>query len=409
MKILLGVTGGIAAYKSLQLVRLWVKAGHEVQVVMTEGAKAFIQPLSFQTLTGQPVRDALFDETQEAGMSHIALARWADVMVIAPATANTIAKVSLGLADDLLSTLVLASERPLFLAPAMNRLMWQHPATQENIQRLKQRGVQIIPPASGEQACGEVGEGRMAEPEEVVRAVITQADKPAAAHEVPKTFWHQVPVLVTAGPTHEPIDPVRFIGNRSSGKMGYAIAKVLAERGADVILISGPTGLETPPGVKTVSVKTAQEMFSAVQAFYADAEVFISAAAVADYRVAEPASHKLKKQPGQESMALQLVKNPDIVAWVAQQPDKPYTVGFAAETEDVLGHAEKKLQQKNLDMICANQVGEHLGFEQDENALWVLTPDQQYTIAQAPKEQVAQQLVEVIEKTLQQSKALRRS
>jgi len=409
MKILLGVTGGIAAYKSLQLVRLWVKAGHEVQVVMTEGAKAFIQPLSFQALTGQPVRDALFDETQEAGMSHIALARWADVTVIAPATANTIAKVSLGLADDLLSTLVLASDRPLFLAPAMNRLMWQHPATQENIQRLKQRGVQIIPPASGEQACGEVGEGRMAEPEEIVRAVMVQADKPAVAQKVPKAFWYQVPVLVTAGPTHEPIDPVRFIGNRSSGKMGYAIAKVLAERGADVVLISGPTGLETPPGVKTVSVKTAQEMLSAVQAFYADAEVFISAAAVADYRVAEPASHKLKKQPGQESMTLQLVKNPDIVAWVAQQPDKPYTVGFAAETQDVLGYAEKKLQQKNLDMICANQVGEHLGFEQDENALWVLTPDQQYAIAQAPKEQVAQKLVEVIEKTLQQSSALRRS
>lgn len=404
MKILLGISGGIAAYKSLQLVRLWVKAGHEVQVVMTEGAKAFIQPLSFQVLTGRPVRDALFDETQEAGMNHIDLARWAEMMVIAPATANTLAKLKVGLADDLLSTLVLASDRPLFVAPAMNRLMWQHPATQENINSLRQRGVHIIPPALGEQACGEVGEGRMAEPEEIVEQVAMQAlqTKSVDSNVSKDPFWHQLPVLVTAGPTYEPIDPVRFIGNRSSGKMGYAIAQALADRGADVILVSGPTGLETPPGVKRIDIKTAEEMFAVVQDFHADAEVFISAAAVADYRVAEPAEQKLKKQPNQEEMTLRLVKNPDIVAWVAQQPDKPFTIGFAAETENVLNYAQKKLQQKKLDMICANQVGENQGFEQDENALWVLTPEKQVEIQKADKWVVAQQLVSVIQQSIEQ-------
>ncbi len=402
MKILLGVSGGIAAYKSLQLVRLWVKAGHEVQVVMTEGAKAFIQPLSFQALAGRPVRDALFDETQEAGMSHIELARWAEVMVIAPATAHTIAKLKVGLADDLLSTLVLASDRPLFIAPAMNRLMWQHPATQENINSLKQRGVHIIPPASGEQACGEVGEGRMAEPQEIVEQVAMRALQTESISISKDPFWHQLPVLVTAGPTYEPIDPVRFIGNRSSGKMGYAIAQALADRGADVVLVSGPTGLETPPGVKRINIKTAEEMFAVVQDFYADAEVFISAAAVADYRVAEPAEQKLKKQPNQEEITLRLVKNPDIVAWVAQQPDKPFTIGFAAETENVLEYAQKKLQQKKLDMICANQVGENQGFEQDENALWVLTPEKQVEIKKADKWVVAQQLVGVIQQSVEQ-------
>jgi len=400
MKILLGVTGGIAAYKSLQLVRLWVQAGHQVQVVMTQGAKAFIQPLSFQALSGRAVRDALFDVSQEAGMGHIELARWADVLVVAPATANCLAKFRLGLAEDLLSTLLLAFEGPIFLAPAMNRVMWQQPATQENIEILRQRGFQIIPPESGEQACGEVGEGRMAEPETIVAQVMPEM----STHLIKgtkKSFWSQLPVLVTAGPTYEPIDPVRFMGNRSSGKMGFAIAQALAEQGADVILVSGPTALATPAGVKRIQVKTAKEMFAVVQDFYADAEVFISAAAVADYRVAEPSKQKIKKQQNVDTLTLKLVKNPDIVAWVAQQADKPFTVGFAAETEQLLTYARQKMKQKKLDMICANQVGDQQGFEQDENALWVLTEKEVYEIPQADKLQVARALLNYIQQGMQ--------
>ncbi len=403
MKVLLGVTGGIAAYKSLQLVRLLVKAGHEVQVVMTESAQQFVGVASFQALSGRPVRNALWDAEQEAGMGHIELARWADKIVVAPATANFLAKMRVGMADDLLSTLLLATDRPIWVAPAMNRLMWQHPATQENLEVLQARGVQVISPESGEQACGEVGEGRMAEPEAIFE-IIRQSEgaglgilekSPEKASKVDK-FWHQLPVLVTAGPTYEPIDPVRFIGNRSSGKMGYAIAEALAEKGADVILVSGPTALPCPEGVKRIEVKTAQEMFAVVQDFYADAELFISAAAVADYRVATPAEQKLKKQTGQETLQLQLVKNPDIVAWVAQQPDHPFVVGFAAETENVLAYARQKLEQKGLDMICANQVGEHQGFEQDENALWVITRDSAKEIPLASKREVAQGLIDEI-------------
>ncbi|MDX1352339.1 MAG: bifunctional phosphopantothenoylcysteine decarboxylase/phosphopantothenate--cysteine ligase CoaBC [Thiomicrorhabdus sp.] len=380
MKILIGVTGGIAAYKSLELTRLFIKAGHEVQVVMTSGAKEFIQPLSFQALSGNPVRDSLFDANQEAGMGHIELARWADVIVVAPASAETLAKFRMGRADDLLTTLVLATDRPLVLAPAMNRLMWANKATQENVAILKQRGFTLLQPASGEQACGEVGEGRMPEPQdifEVVVEVVKQHQNIDQAWSDLKSFWSGKSVLITAGPTFENIDPVRFIGNRSSGKMGFAIAEVAAKAGAEVTLIAGPVSLPTPEGVKQINVRSAVQMFDAVQHNYANAQFFISAAAVADFRVAEIAEHKIKKQADNEKMTLELVKNPDIVAWVAEQADKPFVVGFAAETQHVIEYAKDKLQRKKLDMICANQVGENQGFESNENELLFITAQTQ--------------------------------
>lgn len=381
MKILLGVTGGIAAYKSLELTRLFIKAGFQVQVVMTSGAKAFIQPLSFQALSGNPVRDSLFDANQEAGMGHIELARWADQIVIAPTSAETLAKLRMGRADDLLTTLCLATDKPIMLAPAMNRLMWSNDATQDNVMVLKQRGMTVLEPAQGEQACGEIGAGRMPEPQAIFDAVVDfqQARKQTdQAWSKAKAFWQGKSLLITAGPTFEDIDPVRFIGNRSSGKMGFAIAEAASKLGAKVTLIAGPVALATPANfesihIERIDVRTAQQMFSAVQRSYAAADYFISAAAVADFRVAQVGEHKLKKQPGLDQMTLELVKNPDIVAWVAQQADKPFVVGFAAETQNVLASAREKLQRKNLDMICANQVGESLGFEQNDNALTLIT------------------------------------
>lgn len=376
MKILLGVTGGIAAYKSLELTRLFIKAGHEVQVVMTSGAKAFIQPLSFQALSGQPVRDSLFDAHQEAGMGHIELARWPDVIVVAPASAETLAKLRMGRADDLLTTLILATDKPILVAPAMNRLMWDNPATQENIAKLKQRNWTVLQPGSGEQACGEVGEGRMPEPSEILTAVerlLEQQQQTAQAWADLTTFWKGKSLLVSAGPTYENIDPVRFIGNRSSGKMGFAIAEAAAKAGANVTLIAGPVTLATPQNIRRIDVRSAEQMFNAVQTEYAQHDYFISAAAVADFRVAEMAEQKIKKQADVESMTLELIKNPDIVAWVAQQVDKPFVVGFAAETCHVVEYAKEKMARKNLDMICANLVGEGQGFEQDHNALTFMT------------------------------------
>lgn len=379
MKILLGVTGGIAAYKSLELTRLFIKAGFQVQVVMTAGAKEFIQPLSFQALSGHPVRDSLFDAHQEAGMGHIELARWADQIVIAPASAETLAKLRMGRADDLLTTLCLATDKPIMLAPAMNRLMWANAATQDNVEVLKQRGVKVLEPAAGEQACGEVGAGRMPEPLVIFNAVVDyqreaktlQAENDQAWSNAHK-FWQGKKLLITAGPTYEDIDPVRFIGNRSSGKMGFAIAEVARNLGAEVTVIAGPIHLPTPIGVERVDVRSAQQMFEAVQNHYTAADYFISAAAVADFRVAQASEQKLKKQPGLETMTLELVKNPDIVAWVAAQADRPFVVGFAAETENVLEYAQEKLQRKNLDMMCANQVGATQGFESDNNTLTLI-------------------------------------
>ncbi|WP_029408310.1 bifunctional phosphopantothenoylcysteine decarboxylase/phosphopantothenate--cysteine ligase CoaBC [Thiomicrorhabdus sp. Milos-T2] len=392
MKILIGVTGGIAAYKSLELTRLFIKAGHEVQVVMTTGAKEFIQPLSFQALSGNPVRDSLFDANQEAGMGHIELARWADVIVVAPASAETLAKFRMGRADDLLTTLILATEKPIVLAPAMNRLMWSNAATQENVSILKQRGWTLLQPGSGEQACGEIGEGRMPEPQEIFDAVMNVDQQQKQNYQAwlnLKQFWNGKSLLITAGPTYENIDPVRYIGNRSSGKMGFAIAEIAARAGANVTLIAGPVQLATLDKVKRINVRSALDMFEAVKKEYAQNSCFISAAAVADFRVAEIAEQKIKKQADNENMTLELIKNPDIVAWVAQQADKPFVVGFAAETQNVIEYAKNKLKRKNLDMICANQVGENQGFECDDNSLTVITDSQQQTFPSSSKYQQA--------------------
>ena len=399
MKILIGVTGGIAAYKSLELTRLFIKAGHQVQVVMTSGAKEFIQPLSFQALSGNPVRDSLFDANQEAGMGHIELARWADVIVVAPASAETLAKFRMGRADDLLTTLILATDKPIVLAPAMNRLMWSNDATQENVSVLKQRGWTLLQPGSGEQACGEVGEGRMPEPQQIFDEVIAVAEQQKQSYQAwsdLKTFWQGKSLLITAGPTFENIDPVRFIGNRSSGKMGFAIAQVAAQAGANVTLIAGPVQLATPDKVKRIDVRSALQMFEAVQQEYSQTQFFISAAAVADFRVADIAEQKIKKQTDNDEMTLQLVKNPDIVAWVAQQTDKPFVVGFAAETQNVIEYAKDKLQRKNLDMICANQVGDNQGFEADVNSLTVITASQQQSFPSSSKTQQAFALLNLI-------------
>jgi phosphopantothenoylcysteine decarboxylase/phosphopantothenate--cysteine ligase len=403
MKILLGVTGGIAAYKSLELTRLFIKAGFHVQVVMTSGAKEFIQPLSFQALSGNPVRDSLFDSNQEAGMGHIELARWADQIVIAPTSAETLAKLRMGRADDLLTTLCLATDNPIMLAPAMNRLMWLNEATQDNVQVLKQRGFTLLEPAEGEQACGEIGAGRMPEPLAIFDAVMafqtkfkTQQKQTDQAWSTAKSFWQGKSLLITAGPTFEDIDPVRFIGNRSSGKMGFAIAEVATKLGAKVTVITGPIQLATSLNVERIHVRSALQMFEAVQSHYASVDCFISAAAVADFRVAQAAEQKLKKQPGLDNLTLELVKNPDIVAWVAGQSDKPFVVGFAAETQNVLEYAKDKLKRKNLDMICANQVGETQGFEQNDNALTLITATDEVVQPLSSKKQQAIALLSFI-------------
>jgi len=401
MKILLGVTGGIAAYKSLELTRLFVKAGDQVQVVMTSGAKEFIQPLSFQALSGNPVRDSLFDAHQEAGMGHIELARWADQIVIAPASAETLAKLRMGRADDLLTTLCLATDKPILIAPAMNRLMWANQATQENVQVLKNRGFSLLEPAEGEQACGEVGAGRMPEPSEIFDAVVEFQHQQAQidlAFGKNKEFWTGKSVLVTAGPTFEDIDPVRFIGNRSSGKMGFSLAEAAERLGAKVMLIAGPVSLPTPNDVERINVRTAEQMFAEVKQYYAKQDFFISAAAVADFRIEHKSTQKLKKQKNQESISLSLIKNPDIIAWVASQRNKPFVIGFAAETNDVLTHAQSKLLAKKLDAIIANEVGEGAkGFESDYNSVTLVTANQQVHFSNVSKKTLGFQLLSTVQ------------
>lgn len=410
MNILVGVSGGIAAYKALELVRLFIKAGHQVQVVMTAGAKQFIQPLSFQALCGHKVRDSLFDLEQEAGMGHIELARWADVIVIAPASADLLARLRVGMADDLLTTLCLATDRPIVFAPAMNRLMWANAATQDNVNVLQQRGWQMIAPESGEQACGEVGAGRLAEPERIFEFVSTRFSahtentRPGSVPQhnmMSQTWWSGKKILITAGPTFEDLDPVRFIGNRSSGKMGFAIAEIAAELGADVTLISGPVSLSTPPNVQRINVRSALQMFAVVQQHYVDSNVMIGAAAVADFRMADIAQHKIKKSADSDTLELTLVKNPDIIAWVAQQSNKPFVVGFAAETQNFLDYAKDKLQRKGLDMICANQVGEGVGFEIDHNALTLITTKDINPLNPSSKTEQAKQLLSFIRQQLE--------
>lgn len=383
--ILLGVTGGIAAYKTAELVRRLRDHQAVVRIVMTHAATEFITPLTLQTLSGQPVHTELFDLQSEANIGHIELARWADRIIIAPATANFLAKLAHGFADDLLTTVCLATTAPITVAPAMNQQMWQAPVTQENCAKLQQRGVSVWGPASGVQACGEIGAGRMLEPTELIE-LLRSTLSPA--------LLTNVKVVITAGATREPIDPVRFISNRSSGKMGYAVAQAAQQAGAIVTLISGVVNLSPPRGVKTINVETAQQMYDAVQQVISQCNIFISAAAVADYRPVQIADKKIKKQA--DNLQISLERTQDILAHVAAQPRPPFTVGFAAETDNVLEYARDKLQRKKLNMIAANLVGNSLGFEQDDNALTVLWADGEQHLPRCHKIELAQHLITLI-------------
>ncbi|MFG6668367.1 bifunctional phosphopantothenoylcysteine decarboxylase/phosphopantothenate--cysteine ligase CoaBC [Halomonas sp. HNIBRBA4712] len=365
-RILLGVSAGIAAYKSAQITRLIKQAGGDVRVVMTDGAQAFITPLTLQALSGEAVRTSLLDPEAEAGMGHIELARWADALLIAPATADLIARLVHGLADDLLTTLSLACEAPRLIAPAMNQAMWRHPASQRNARKLVEDGWQVIGPAAGEQACGDVGPGRMSEPEEIVQALTDKLAPPLAM-----TNDERPHAVITAGPTREPLDPVRYLTNKSSGKMGYALATAAVEAGFRVTLISGPVSLATPSGVTRIDVESALDMQREALRLAPHAALFIGCAAVADYRAEHPAEHKIKKTGDSDTLTLTLVKNPDIIAEVAalKAPARPFVVGFAAETRELERYAADKLARKNLDMIVANDVSrEGLGFGSDDNA-----------------------------------------
>ena len=385
MRVILGISGGIAAYKAVELARRLRDARAEVRVVMTRSSSAFVTPLALQTLSGSPVRQELLDPLDEAAMDHIELARWADLVLVAPATAHLMARLAMGLADDLLTTLALATAAPLVLAPAMNQQMWLHPATQENRRRLIDRGVRILGPAVGAQACGEHGPGRMLEPAEIVAALTDVPPRPLSGRRV----------LMTAGPTREPLDPVRFIGNRSSGRMGYALAEALTARGADVTVISGPVALAAPAVRRLVRVETAVQMAAAVMEHVQDCDLFVATAAVADYRPAEPAASKIKK--GMSEVVLHLVKNPDILAQVTALPGRPFTVGFAAETDRLEEHAASKLEAKRLDMIAANRVGgEQGGFDREENALVVLWPGGRKVLPLMSKSLLAEQLADLI-------------
>jgi phosphopantothenoylcysteine decarboxylase/phosphopantothenate--cysteine ligase len=391
VRVLLGVTGGIAAYKSAEIVRRLRERGAEVQVVMTAGARQFVTPLTFQALSGRPVRSDLWDEDAEAAMGHIELARWADRILIAPASADFLARLAHGLADDLLATLCLATDVPISVAPAMNRLMWANAATRANVGLLRSRGVAILGPGVGDQACGETGPGRMLEPADLVDAILAP---PAAASPAAVGALAGRKVVVTAGPTRERIDPVRFITNRSSGKMGYAVAEAARDAGAEVVLVSGPVNLPAPPGLRRVCVETAEQMMAAVAAEVPGTDIFIAAAAVSDYRPVQVSSEKIKKTS--DSLLLALSRTPDILATVAAGSPRPFVVGFAAETQNVERNALAKLEGKRLDMIAANQVGDGLAFDCDDNALTVYWPDGKRELPKAGKAQLAAQLVGVI-------------
>lgn len=385
-RILLGVTGGIAAYKAADLTRQLRARGAEVRVVMTDAAQAFVTPLTFQALSGNPVATHLLDPLEESAMGHIALARWAELILIAPASADFIARLRAGMADDLLATLCLAAEAPIVLAPAMNRAMWANPATQENIGLLAARGVRLLGPAEGEQACGETGPGRMLEPFELC------ADLEGLLGSGALESLH---VLITAGPTREPLDAVRYLSNRSSGKMGYAVARAAADAGARVTLVSGPVALAPPLGVEFIAVESAAEMHAAVLASAPECDIFIGAAAVADYRPAEVAPTKIKKTDARLNLALE--RTPDILATVAALNPKPYTVGFAAETNRLEEYARGKLENKGLDMIAANWVGgPQGGFDRDDNALHVFWPGGETQLPLTTKSHIASQLITLI-------------
>jgi phosphopantothenoylcysteine decarboxylase / phosphopantothenate---cysteine ligase len=387
-RLVVGVTGGIAAYKAAELVRLFVKAGAEVRVVMTAGAQQFITPLTMQALSQHPVATETFDLGQEATIGHIKLADEAELFVIAPATADAIARLAAGMANDLLTTVALATKAPLLLAPAMNVNMWRHPATQENLATLISRGAHTVGPDAGELACGWIGEGRMMEPQEIANA---------AAKLLAPGDLDGKRVLVTAGPTYEPIDPVRFIGNRSTGKMGFAIARAAARRGARVTLVAGPSSLATPPGVTRVDVETALQMREATLANVQGAAIVVMTAAVADYRPRDEAAHKLKKEALGESPSVALVQNPDILAELcAGRARPPVIVGFAAETDDVERRAVEKRRQKGCDLLVANDVGEAgSGFGSDTNrVLLVARDDRVEALPQLSKDDVAERILD---------------
>ncbi|MFL1456508.1 bifunctional phosphopantothenoylcysteine decarboxylase/phosphopantothenate--cysteine ligase CoaBC [Marinobacter sp. GN3S48] len=386
-RILLGITGGIAAYKSAELVRLLKKEGHQVRVVMTRGAEAFVTPMTFQALSGEPVRTSLLDPEAEQGMGHIELAKWADQVVIAPATADFIARLAQGMADDLLTTLCCATEAPIALAPAMNQAMWNNHRTQRNIGLLESDPqVTLWGPDQGSQACGDTGPGRMLEPLDLFERITAVGSGPLSGKRV----------VITAGPTREPIDPIRYISNHSSGKMGYALAAAARDAGAQVVLVSGPVSIAAPTGVEVRPVITADDMLAASgQAVDEGCDVFIATAAVADYRPDTCASDKIKKT--REDMSLALVRNPDTLATIAARADAPFTVGFAAETSDVERYARDKMQRKKLNMIVANDVSvPGLGFNSDSNAVTVFWSAGQQVIGPESKTGIARQLVGLI-------------
>ncbi|HSW93126.1 MAG TPA: bifunctional phosphopantothenoylcysteine decarboxylase/phosphopantothenate--cysteine ligase CoaBC [Gammaproteobacteria bacterium] len=384
-QIILGVTGGIAAYKSADLARRLRECGAIVRVVMTPHAKEFITPLTLQAVSGNPVHDELFDLQAEAAMGHIELARWADAILIAPASADFIARLAHGEANDLLTTLCLAAKSPIAVAPAMNQGMWKNPLTEDNVQALVAKGIHVFGPGEGSQACGDTGPGRMLEPAELLESLagLFTTGSLSGQH-----------VLITAGPTREAIDPVRYITNASSGKMGYALASAAIEAGARVTLVSGPVSLPVPDRVRLLSVITAQDMFDAVMAEVAGCDIFLSVAAVADYHCKTISPQKIAKTA--ESLTLSLMRNPDILATVAALPKRPFVVGFAAETENLLANATAKLKNKKLDMIIANQVGDHLGFEQDDNAVVVITEEKQQAFSSMAKPRLARELISYI-------------
>jgi phosphopantothenoylcysteine decarboxylase/phosphopantothenate--cysteine ligase len=391
--VLLGVSGGIAAYKSAELVRQLQELGASVRVVMTRGAREFITPLTLQALSGHPVHTELLDEAAEQGMGHIELARWADLLLLAPATADLLARLAAGRADDLLTTVALATPAPVLLAPAMNQQMWRDAATTHNMQTLVDRGLNVVGPAEGVQACGDVGPGRMEQPEVIARA---------AAQLFQSGLLAGKRVLITAGPTREALDPVRYISNHSSGKMGYALAEAAIAAGAQTTLVSGPVTLPAPEHARVQPVESAMEMLEACLQLLPECDIFIACAAVADYRPTNVSAQKIKKNDTE--MTLNLVRNPDIVSTVAASDPRPFTVGFAAETSDVLTYARNKMQRKGLDMVIANDVSDQgIGFNSDENEVTVVQSDSEQVLGRASKITIARQIIQAIAESFDNS------
>lgn len=390
-KILLGICGGIAAYKSAYLVRELTRLGAQVQVIMTESAQQFITPLTLQALSGREVRTDLFDSQAERAMGHIELARWADYLLIVPASANCLAKMAQGIADDLLTTLYLVAEVPVIVCPAMNRSMWAHPATKANCALLQERGVLFVGPEEGSQACGEQGLGRVSEAEQIISAL--------RLHEVQNLLVGKQ-VLITAGPTRESVDPVRYLSNYSSGKMGYALAEAALMAGAQVTLISGPSALSVANGIELIKVDSANEMYEAVMEHLIPGCIFIGTAAVADYQIQAPAKEKVKKIDHAE-LSLQLIRTKDILTAVAASAKASFVVGFAAETNNLVDYAKDKLQRKKLDMIVANLVGKNLGFERDVNQVTIITKNTQLDLSLSHKTRLAGQIIAILAATLQ--------